>query len=149
MGAGASRAKLASAAAAGDAARLDDVAADCDARGLTRADKDGWTALHYAAAAGAADAVAVLLSHGVAPAPRAADGSTPLHLAALAASPAAIKALVRVGASVSDLDDAGRSPLAVAAAVGAAGAAAELARAGADAGGRMKVGRDGVGVEKE
>ncbi|MBN1458191.1 MAG: ankyrin repeat domain-containing protein, partial [Armatimonadetes bacterium] len=43
---------------------------------------NGWTALHYAAASGAADCADLLLIAGAEPNPETADGQTPLSLAA-------------------------------------------------------------------
>ena len=140
MGAGASKHALAAAAASADPAALDAVCCGLDARAITAPlDGDGWTGAHYAAAAGSADAVAVLLSHGAPATARAKDGATPLHLAAVADAPTAITALVRAGGDPGAADGAGRPPLAVAAAVGASAAVSALVKAGGDVGWRAKV----------
>ena len=121
MGSGFSR-SLAEAAVSGDCQRLDDLLLSSDAKRLRAADADGWTALHFAAAAGDAAAVALLLSHEEdgngrsATARRAKDGSTPLHLAASTGSSAAVVELLKAGAEADALDGKGRSPLVVAAA---------------------------------
>ena len=109
---------LAEAAVSGDLQRLDDLLLSSAANVLRKADPDGWTAIHYAAAAGDGAAVALLLSHEearMATARRAKDGSTPLHLAASAGASSAVLELLKAGAEEDALDDRGRSPLAVAA----------------------------------
>lgn len=138
--------QLATAAVSGDPALLEDLLLSADARVLSRRDADGWTLLHYAAAAGDAGAVAALLSHEEEPAEaarrRAKDGSTPLHLAASAASnngvAACVSELLKAGAEADALDNRGRSPLAAAAAAAGPGSesgavVSALVGAGADA----------------
>ena len=49
---------------------------------LQQRNKDGWTPLHQAAFAGAAECVGVLLAAGADVAARCADGDTPAHYAA-------------------------------------------------------------------
>jgi len=89
-------------------------------------DYSGAQPLHYAAAWGAADLVALLLQHGVdpnvpvqAPEPRAGPlmlpaGTTALHLAAMGGHTNVITALLRGGANVNSTNAAGLTPLDIA-----------------------------------
>lgn len=119
---------LAEACVSGDLQHLDDLLLSADAKKLRAVDADGWTPLHFAAAAGDGAAVALLLSHEEeslkAVRRRAKDGSTPLHLAASSGSAGAVSELLKAGADADALDGRGRSPLAVASAAGGRAAAA-------------------------
>ena len=119
---------LAEACVSGDLQHLDDLLLSADAKTLRAVDADGWTPLHFAAAAGDGASVALLLSHEEeslkAVRRRAKDGSTPLHLAASSGSAGAVSELLKAGADADALDGRGRSPLAVASAAGGRAAAA-------------------------
>ena len=58
----------------------------------------GWSALHYAAAVGAGDIVAVLLKHGAAIDARSPNGTTPLMMAARGRFDEVSRQLVQAGA---------------------------------------------------
>ncbi|MFF8908904.1 ankyrin repeat domain-containing protein [Streptomyces olivaceoviridis] len=79
--------------------------------GMTERDRLGRTAVHYAAAAGDADALRVLLAEGAAPGEAVTAGWTPLHFAAQAQAPAAVEVLLVVGASFDAADRHGNAPL--------------------------------------
>jgi hypothetical protein len=70
----------------------------------------GWTALHWAAAHGRAEAIKTLLAHKADVKARDKDGWTPLHAAAAAGSEAACKQLLEAGADPAARDARGRTP---------------------------------------
>jgi hypothetical protein len=68
-------------------------------------DRAGVRALHRAATANAADAVALLLGAGANPSVQTLYGSTPLHLAAAAGATRAWRALTATGADADGIQD--------------------------------------------
>ena len=86
---------------------LIDEGADVDKK-----NKAGWTALHYAAVANAAEVVEVLIDGGADfHAKDIALGQTPLHYAANWGSVEAARALLKKGADVLKRDESGLTPL--------------------------------------
>ena len=85
--------KLLDAAREGDDALVGRMVAD-EGIELLDALEEGWSPLHWLAAEGAADAIAVLVAVGANAAVRGADGETALHLAALNGHARACTALV-------------------------------------------------------
>ena len=85
--------KLLDAAREGDHTLIGKLVADEGAE-LLDALEEGWSPLHWLAAEGAADAIAVLVAVGANAAVRGADGETALHLAALNGHARACTALV-------------------------------------------------------
>ncbi|KXZ54426.1 hypothetical protein GPECTOR_5g8 [Gonium pectorale] len=71
---------------------------------------DGWTPLHLAARAGAADKVAALLAAGAEPGAANQQGNTALHLAAINGHMAVAEALLQAGASKGAANKEGRRP---------------------------------------
>ena len=78
--------------------------ADVNAR-----DKDGWTALMFAAAGGAAESVKVLLDAGADVNARNEDGLTALIAAALSGTAENVKVLLDAGADASHKDKDGKT----------------------------------------
>lgn len=85
---------------------------------LDSADKDGWTALHYAADQGHTTVVSRLLDEGASVNSRDANKRTPLHLTALAGHADVCKVLLANGASKSAKNIAGMTPAECAKAAG-------------------------------
>ncbi|MFJ3717946.1 ankyrin repeat domain-containing protein [Streptomyces sp. NPDC090057] len=79
--------------------------------GMTDGDRLGRTAVHYAAAAGDADALRRLLAGGAAAEAADDEGWTPLHFAAQAQAQSAVGVLLAVGAAVDAADRYGNTPL--------------------------------------
>jgi ankyrin repeat protein len=105
-------------AALGDPAAVARSIADPDY--VTRVHSIGWTALHFAAFAGNAAAVALLLDRGAALEQRAHNSfaNTPLHVALLTGDLATVQLLVARGANLTARYDHGTTPLQQAAALG-------------------------------
>jgi len=82
----------------------------------TRPDREGRTALHYAAADGLTQMAALLLKHGADSAAKDLHNITPLHFAVKAYAPAIAKMLIIEGAEVDAPDHEGSTPLHYAAA---------------------------------
>lgn len=103
----------AAAAAVGDLARLRRMV-ERDARAAVappRGSTDGFTALHHAARAGNAAAVALLLAAGADPnAETTAGRSTPLHRSAFAGHAEVSRQLLRAGADAAKRDGDGETP---------------------------------------
>jgi hypothetical protein len=78
---------------------------------VNRRDQRGYTQLHYAAARGSIQDIALLLRRGANPNIRDADGNTPLHTAVSAGRTAAAAILLRGGAHVNARNRAKQSPL--------------------------------------
>ena len=78
---------------------------------LDAGDKDGWTALHWAAAAGNCAGIELLLRAGAGIDARANWDETALHLAAGAGATQAAMLLLDLGANAGLLDDQGRAAL--------------------------------------
>ena len=109
----------------------------CPAGLLGSADSNGCTALHNAARAGEASAVAALLEAGAAADPRDSRGWTPLFAACEVCCSDAAAALLRHGADANALDVEGRSPLYLVAQLGLVEPTELLLAAGADVGRRF------------
>lgn len=77
----------------------------------TAGDREGRTALHYAAADGLTQMAALLLRHGAEPAAKDLHSITPLHFAVKAYAPAVAHLLVMSGAEVDSPDHEGNTPL--------------------------------------
>ena len=78
----------------------------------TQPDKDtGNTALHYAAQAGHADVVRLLLANGANANARNQDGQTPLHMAVWKVYYRTFDALIEAGAEINAVDKRGNTPL--------------------------------------
>jgi hypothetical protein len=82
-----------------------------DRAGLRVRDRDGATALHFAAAYGRADIVTVLLDAGADLLARDVKGETPLHAAARSSRGDTPSVLLAHGASVDLWDEDGNTPL--------------------------------------
>jgi ankyrin repeat protein len=147
---------LAAAAARADIPTLEALLPDTPLAWLGAGDPaDGWAALHFAAAAGAAspfplssssadpssEAIALLLSYGAAVTKPDKRGRTPLHVAAMTRNAPGARALLRSNsAAVVDARDRdGLTPLMAAAAVGGADVVRALIGAGANAKASLKV----------
>jgi len=76
--------------------------------------RDGWTALHHAAAEGHPEVVSALVAHRADVNAATKDDRTPLYLAAVAGSAACVTALLAARASVHRKSSEGRTPLDVA-----------------------------------
>ncbi|MDX2049764.1 MAG: ankyrin repeat domain-containing protein [Rickettsiaceae bacterium] len=85
-------------------------------------DKNGQTALHYAASSGSVDAIKALISHGSKVDVADNSGRTPIFSAASSGSVDAIKLFLDRGLEPNALDKDKRSPLHYAASSGSAGA---------------------------
>lgn len=77
----------------------------------TRADREGRTTLHYAAADGLTQMAALLLRHGADPSAKDLHSITPLHFAVKAYAPAIAHLLIIAGAPVDSPDHEGNTPL--------------------------------------
>jgi hypothetical protein len=120
----------------GDAGRLAHLLSPPHYKPPSVADEYGHTPLHYAAAAGHAECVALLLAAGAA-VNAAACGALPLHRAAYGGHARVVAQLLAAGSRVDAPDTAtgdGRTPLAKAASNGHAAVVGMLLAAGADAG---------------
>lgn len=106
--------------------------------------EDGWRALHFAASADAAGAVAALIAAGATVGVRASRGSTPLHLAAWEGAGGALSALTKAGADACATTAAGRTPLHFAARRGHARLLAKLINAGGPVDKQEKDGQTGL-----
>ena len=73
-------------------------------------ERDGWTALHWAARFGLADGVTVLLEHGADVDAWIPDGWTALHIAAYRGQAAIVTRLLEGGADVAARTTAGHTP---------------------------------------
>ena len=115
-----------------------DVVLECLADGAdpNARDRDGWTPLHFAAAANTDHAVvAALVEAGADVQARGRGGRTPLHLAAANINTAAVRTLIEAGADPMARNRGGSTPLHMAAfrnCDGDPGAIIELLGAGAD-----------------
>lgn len=78
---------------------------------VNRKDERGYALLHYAAARGSIQDIALLLRRGANPNIRDADGNTPLHTAVSTGRIAAVAVLLRGGARVHARNRAKQSPL--------------------------------------
>ena len=144
-------ATLLDAAAAGDAARVAELAA-ADPAAVHAAGADGWTPLHLAAHLGHAEAVRGLLAAGasVAAVSANATANTPLHAAlAGAEETAVVELLLAHGADANAVGGGGWRPLHLAAARGNAVLARRLLAAGADPGARGDDGRAAADLARE
>ena len=77
-------------------------------------EKDGWTALHHAAAAGEYETVVFLISRGADVNAVSQKGETPLHAAVSRGKAKVVKLLVKKGARVNARDKYGQTPLKIA-----------------------------------
>ncbi|PNH11371.1 Serine/threonine-protein kinase TNNI3K [Tetrabaena socialis] len=68
------------------------------------AQRNGWTALHYASLNGSKEVVEALLRAGADMAAKGKDGWTALHYASLKGSKEVVEALLRAGADVAAKD---------------------------------------------
>jgi len=130
------RLNLWTAAARGDVDRLRELLGGGAPTEVDKGDDYGHTALHGAAVAGHAAAVAVLLAAG-AQVDNAVCGATPLHRAAALGRRDVVTALLAAGASVAVRDSSTgdlRTPLAKAAVGGHTAIVADLLAAGSDVG---------------
>ncbi len=95
-------------------------------------EKDGTSALHYAAKSGNADMLDALLEHArIIVDPRDDQGMTPLMEAARSGKGTAIEKLVSRGAQIEAVDDSFRTPLMLAAFAGKSDAVRALLKRGA------------------
>ena len=98
---------------------------------LTASDKDGATALHYAAASGSESVLDALLAAKADVNARKSDGVTPLHVAAGTGREDAARALILAGAGLDAPDAKGRTPMSLARSRGFTRVADALVSAGA------------------
>ncbi|MCC7123990.1 MAG: ankyrin repeat domain-containing protein [Acidobacteria bacterium] len=100
---------------------------------VNEAQGDGMTALHWAAQAGRADLVQMLLAAGAnAKATTRLGGYMPLHLASQGGHAATVAALIAAGAAVDERTATGASPLMFAARAGSTDTVTRLLENGAD-----------------
>lgn len=92
-------------------------------------DGTGSTVVHWAASAGAMEAIDYAIAQGADLARMDNEGRTPLHIAALSGHTEAVSRLLAFGASPNAWDATGALPLHRAALAGSAGAVRELTRA--------------------
>jgi ankyrin repeat protein len=95
-------------------------------------DRDGWTPLMHAAAAGRFEALQLLLQRGADARAKSERGDTALQLAAMREDARLTEALLAAGAPVGDVDAGGSTALMKAAARGHEGVAKALLAKGAD-----------------
>ncbi|KAK9819484.1 hypothetical protein WJX81_005966 [Elliptochloris bilobata] len=130
MGAGQSR-NLCEAAASNEIERARHFIRE-DKTAINKADKDGWTPLHFAAYGGSLDVARELLAQGAITGAGDTGGRTPLHLAALQGRNEVAAALLAAGAEVDAADSHKMTPLHKAAVQGNAETARLLLDAGAN-----------------